>query len=271
MPEPEQPAKRLPVGFFGNIVQSNGFHHQQGIGADAAGGKDHADTAHCQYRERIRQAKPAGFIYRKKTAPGAEQVQKPDHGGIDKKQRLVFQRANADEAVPYAGKDLFEFLNQVDMSEPAEDNFQYNKKNDDCRDQDNDFMVGGLTIFVLEKRVYISLRQRADNIELEYKSESENDEQANHIKSSFRNDGAHQLLRRYFLITRQDGAFDHFTEAGSAKVDENIRSSRRGRNSAARDDSPSAPSAGASAKRETSDSEEAAQKPGSATSNVPGP
>ena len=74
--------------------------------------------------------------------------------------------------MPDAGKDFFKLLNQIDMPEPAEDNFQSDEENDHDGYQDNDFMKSRLAILILKKRIDICMHQGTDNIELEYEREA---------------------------------------------------------------------------------------------------
>src|SRR5579859_4803156 len=69
--KPKQPAQGEAEGDGRNMVEGDGFLDEQGVGADAAGGNDHADTAHREDAERVDDGEVAGGADGEESEPGA--------------------------------------------------------------------------------------------------------------------------------------------------------------------------------------------------------
>src|SRR5262249_7843722 len=118
--EPEEPSQGLAGGLGGNAVEGDGFLYEERIGADAAGGHDHAHAAHGQYAEGVLHAEVAGRVDGEEAEPGAQQVEAPDADGIDEEEGFVLYIFYAGETVPDVEDDVPDLPDGGDVDEAVE-------------------------------------------------------------------------------------------------------------------------------------------------------
>src|SRR5664279_504521 len=105
------------------------------------------------------------------------------------------------------------------MSEAAENKFEDKQENNKSGNQEHDFFISRLSVFVLKSRIYIIMQQRRNDIELKNKCKSERKQETDHIKCPFSHNSSDQFLCRNFFIPGQNGAFYNFTQTGCTEVD----------------------------------------------------
>src|SRR3982751_1376006 len=77
--------------------------------------------------------------------------------------------------------------------------------------------MSGIVVEIIRK---LRRNMFADKSTLENKSRKKNDDQTNHIYSSFHYNRAHQPIGTYLFIPRKDGTFDYFPKSRNPCIHE---------------------------------------------------
>src|ERR1700683_4730793 len=105
----------------------------------------------------------------KKTKPGAHPVHYPYPNRINYKKPFIFQCFYAGQPMKDIYQERLQFLNDINMAQPAEQKSQQVEENEQTAQDKNNFVIGDLAVLIQENRVNGAYGKRMKDAELKNK------------------------------------------------------------------------------------------------------
>lgn len=183
-----------------------------GVGANAAGGDDHAHAAVNEHDKGGEDAEVVGIGEAEETEVDLPEVHEPYEDGVENELAALFHMEDGEHAV---GKLFHEAAKFGFLMTAINDNCRNDEEGEDGEGKEKDVLVVVYLLFEVFHHIGDEVGYGG---ELEHESEHGGHEEAKDIEGALCHDGADHFMSGHLLVLGEDGAFGYLAAAGYGEV-----------------------------------------------------